>query len=80
MYFGCEPAIPIKNYLGVSHSDSRRLLLPPPTLLMVSLLGKIAAEITGLVLAKYGCPDNSYYVSSVFAEAVEAHLERDLRI
>lgn len=52
----------------------------PPTLLMVSLLGKIAAEIVGMALAKYGSPDNSYYVSSVFAEAVEAHLERVLRI
>jgi hypothetical protein len=50
MYFGCEPSIPIKNYLGVSHSDSGQLLLPPPTLPMVSLLGKIAAEIIGLVV------------------------------
>ncbi len=50
MYFGSEPSTPMKNYLGVSHSDSGQLLLPPPTLPMVSLLGKIAAEITGLVV------------------------------
>lgn len=71
-------AIPMKNYLGVlSHSDSRRLLVPPPILSKVSLLLDFAAEITGLVLAEYHhSPDNSFYVSSVLFEAVEAHLER----
>lgn len=68
----CLSAIPIKNNLGVSHSDSRRLLLPPPTLPMIPLLLVFAAEITSLVVAGWGCPDNSYYVLSVLAEAVEA--------
>jgi hypothetical protein len=44
-------AIPIKYYLGVSHSDSGWLLMPPPTLPMVSLLLFFAAEIVGLVVA-----------------------------
>jgi len=76
----CTDRVPVchsnKKYLGVSHSDSGQLLLPPPTSPMVSLLLDFAAEIASLVVAEYGCPDNSYYVSSVLGEAVEVHLER----
>ena len=43
---------------------------------MVSLFLDFAAEIVGLMVAGWGCPDNSYYVSSVLTRAVEAHLER----
>lgn len=73
-------AIPIKNYWGVSHSDFGWLLLPPPTLNMVSFLLFFAAEITSLMVAEYDRRDNSYYVSSMFTRAVDCFWERVLRI
>lgn len=72
MYFGCEPTIPIK----ITWACRTRILGA------VVASSDLADDTTfGEGFSRDHCrsinsPDNSYYVLSVFAGAVEAHLER----